>query len=328
MDVGKTIVVTGATGFIGSNLLAGLEAAGYGHIVCIDSFGTGQKWRNVAARSLVQFVLPQQGFAWLRRHADELGAIVHLGAVSSTTETDVDLIVQTNVQLTMRLYSFCQKHQLPFIYASSAATYGAGEHGYDDRDDVEYLSQLRPLNAYGWSKNTVDKLIFSTHLHHQVVGLKFFNVYGPNEYHKGEQASTAWHFYNQLVQQGEARLFRSYLSECADGEQKRDFVYVADCVKVILWMLDHPGVSGLFNVGSGTPRSFNDMARLVAEHAAAACKIRYIDMPPILRPRYQYFTQANITKLRRAGYSAAMTTLDEGVALYVRHFLRETNQYI
>lgn len=325
-------LVTGATGFIGSNLLYAMQQNGYNDIVAVDDFGTGAKWRNIAKRGALRFILPNQLDGFLDAHAEEVNAILHLGAISSTTETDVDKIVVNNFQLTVSLFEFCIGHNIPLIYASSAATYGAGEHGFIDRDDLLFISSLQPLNPYGWSKNSVDKYLASklnkTTNIPQVVGLKFFNVYGPNEYHKGMQMSVVRHFFEQYRQTGKVRLFKSYRNDCADGEQRRDFVWVGDCVSVMLWMLEHPQVNGLFNVGTGHATSYNTVAQSIAHSMGIEPKIEYIDMPDSVRNQYQYFTEADLTKLRSVGYDKPFTSVPEGVDAYVKGFLATDDIYL
>lgn len=324
-------IVTGATGFIGSNLIAEMQSRGYEEIVVVDWFGCDAKWKNVAKRGALRFVMPEQLSSFLDKNAKKIKGIFHLGAISSTTETNVDTIVANNFQLTVDLYEFCRMHGIRMVYASSAATYGAGEHGFVDRDDVGFISSLRPLNPYGWSKNAVDKYIFNDMLHTgksgQVVGLKFFNVYGPNEYHKGMQMSVVRHFYEQFRTTGKVRLFKSYRNDCPHGEQRRDFVWVGDCVDVLLWMLEHGDVNGLFNVGTGHATSYNTVARSVAERMGVKAEIEYIDMPDSVRNQYQYFTEADLTKLRSVGYDRAMTGVPDGVAEYVGCYLSQQDNY-
>lgn len=325
-------IVTGATGFIGSNLLYAMQQNGYGNIVAVDDFGNGNKWRNIAKRGALRFVLPNQLDDFLTNHANKIKAVLHLGAISSTTETDVDKIVTNNFQLTVSLFEFCTAHNIPLIYASSAATYGAGEHGFVDRDDLLFLSSLQPLNPYGWSKNAVDKYLASklnkSSNQTQIVGLKFFNVYGPNEYHKGMQMSVVRHFFEQYRNTGKVRLFKSYRDGYADGEQRRDFVWVGDCVSVMLWMLEHPQVNGLFNVGTGNATSYNTVAESIARSMGIEQKIEYIEMPDSVRNQYQYFTEADLTKLCSVGYNKPFTSVPEGVEKYVRGFLATDDIYL
>ena len=325
-------IVTGATGFIGSYLLAEMQRRGYRDIVAVDTFGDGAKWRNVAKRSALHFVFPSQLDSFLASHSADIKAVLHLGAISSTTETNVDSIVENNFQLTVNIYEFCRRNAIPMVYASSAATYGDGAQGFVDRDDLDFISSLRPLNPYGWSKNAVDKYIASTGGYtsglSQVVGLKFFNVYGPNEYHKGHQMSVVRHFYEQYRTTGRVCLFKSYRDDCPDGEQRRDFVWVGDCVNVMLWMLDHPGVSGLFNVGTGSATSYNVVAQSIARCMGIEPVIEYVEMPDSVRNQYQYFTQADLSKLRAAGYDAPFASVPEGVANYVGGFLASDDIYL
>ncbi|MCR4817216.1 MAG: ADP-glyceromanno-heptose 6-epimerase [Bacteroidales bacterium] len=324
-------IVTGATGFIGSNLLAEMQNIGCRDIVAVDSFGCDAKWKNVAMRGALRFVFPEQLPEFLAAHRAEINAVFHLGAISSTTETDVDKIVANNFQLTLSLYEFCRSNGIRMVYASSAATYGAGEQGFVDNDSLEFISRLRPLNPYGWSKNAVDKYIAADSCFDKdgagMVGLKFFNVYGPNEYHKGMQMSVVRHFYEQYRTTGKVRLFKSYRDDCAHGEQRRDFVWVGDCVDVMLWMMEHKEVKGLFNVGTGHATTYNIVARSVAESMGVEPVIEYIEMPDSVKNQYQYFTEADLTKLRRAGYTASMTSVPDGVELYVKGFLSQANCY-
>lgn len=324
-------IITGATGFIGSNLLAEMELRGYNDLVAVDSFGSEDKWKNVAKRGAVTFVLPDQLNAFLGKHKDSVKGVLHLGAISSTTERDVDKILVNNFQLTTGLYRFCRDNGIPLIYASSAATYGDGSNGFVDRDDLKYLSALRPLNPYGWSKNAVDKYIAADRLHNgnsnQVVGLKFFNVYGPNEYHKGDMMSVVRKFYDQFRSVGFVRLFKSHRPDFADGEQLRDFVWVGDCVDVMLWMLEHNDVSGLFNVGTGKATSYNTVVRSVAQSMGVDAKIDYFDMPDGVRNQYQYFTEADLSKLRSVGYHNPMTNVPDGVKTYVGSYLSKPDIY-
>ena len=328
------IIVTGGAGFIGSNLVAGLEEKGLTDIVVCDVLGNEDKWRNIGKRELRDIVRPEKLMDYLDNHAGEVEAIFHMGAISSTTETDADLIVASNFTLSRKLWKWCGEHQVRFIYASSAATYGDGTKGFSDQETPEFLANLNPLNPYGWSKHLFDRrisrLIYGRAVEKvppQWAGLKFFNVYGPNEYHKGEQKSVAAKLYPQVVNGAAARLFRSDDPRYDDGGQIRDFVWVGDCVDVMLWLLDNPKVNGLFNVGSGKGRSFKSLADAVFAAAGKPSKIAYIDMPQELKAKYQYFTQADVTKLRDAGYTRPFTELEEGVGLYVSNYLSNTDPY-
>ncbi len=329
-------IVTGGAGFIGSNLVAGLEERGLTDIVVCDVLGNQDKWRNIVKRELRDIVKPENLMDFLELHKGEIEVIFHMGAISSTTEWDADLIVDNNFMLSRNLWKWCAKNGVRLIYASSAATYGGGENGFVDNDAPGFLANLRPLNPYGWSKHLFDRRI-SRLVHDkenareplppQWAGLKFFNVYGPNEYHKGEQRSVACKLYPQVAAGAAARLFKSENPKYPDGGQIRDFVWVGDCVDVMLWLYDHPEISGLFNVGSEKGRSFKDLAEAVFKAAGKSPKIAYVDMPNELRQRYQYYTEADISKLRAAGYKKPMTSLEEGVGIYVRDYLSKTDPY-
>lgn len=327
----KKIIVTGATGFIGSNLLAELEARGYGQIVAVDWFGTEEKWKNVAKRSNVYYLNPEKLIEYVDENHVSIDCIIHLGAISSTTETDGDAVMSTNYRLSIDLFEICLRLSISFIYASSAATYGNGEFGYIDNDSVEFLANLRPMNLYGWSKNQTDLYVARRGGFDgdgtQVVGLRFFNVYGPNEYHKGSQKSIIEPFMTQLLIDGEIQLFKSNSNDIADGNQARDFIYVDDCIDVIIWFLDHKSVSGLFNIGTGIATTYNDVALYVSEAIKRPCKIDYIDMPNNLRSQYQNYTSADLTKLRSVGYSKEMTSAKDGIRDYIQNFLTKQDKY-
>lgn len=327
MKTKKQIIVTGGTGFIGSNLLYSLECQGYSNIVCIDSFGVDEKWKNVSSLNKTRFVLPEDMQEYLQKNINEIFAIIHLGGISSTTEDNVDAIVKTNIDLSISLYELCKQNNIQFIYASSASTYGDGSYNFEDGYDINYLYKLKPLNPYGWSKHCIDKYIandiLKSHPTNQIAGLKFFNVYGPNEGHKGNQSSVIYKFFNEVVNNNEIKLFKSYKDSYDDGMQERDFVYVEDCVNVILWLLENPHVKGLYNVGSGVPRTFKDVANNVINNCLNTAKLTYIEMPLKLQKHYQYHTEANMKKLREAGYTKNMTTLEEGIKKYINEYLKQ-----
>ena len=337
MNNKNIIVVTGATGFIGSNLLYALESKGYTNIVGIDNFGTGEKWKNVAKRSCVFFVLLDQMKDYLDNHTQDISAIIHLGGISTTTETNVDEIVRTNIQLSIYLYEYCKKYDIQFIYASSAATYGYSVNDWDcfeDHQDIESLRGLKPMNAYGWSKHCIDKYIVLDRTRidykNQVVGLKFFNVYGPNEYHKGEQMSVVAKFYEQYQKYGRAKLFKFGKRTRVMMDKRpprRDFVYVDDCTDVMMWFLEHKEINGLYNVGTGVARTFQDVAYNVAKNLEKEPEIEYIEMPESLIHQYQDYTCANIDKLRKVGYNGKITNLEDGIRRYVTSFLNSTDKY-
>jgi ADP-L-glycero-D-manno-heptose 6-epimerase len=327
------IVVTGGAGFIGSNLLAGLEAKGYHDLVVIDRLGSGDKWRNIAKRELVAVIPPEETFAYLDDHAAEIDAVFHLGAISATTETDADLINDSNFRLTLKLWDWCSWRGARFLYASSAATYGDGTRGFEDSAEIADLAKFQPLNAYGWSKHATDRRIARLVSRDeprppQWAGLKFFNVYGPNEYHKGGQKSVVGHIFPRAAAGETAKLFRSHRPDYQDGGQLRDFVWVGDVVDVMLWLLEHPEVSGLFNVGSGDARSFKDLATTVYTALGKTPNIEYIDTPVEIRDKYQYFTQASLDRLRAAGYDRQMTPLEAGVTRYVQEYLAAEDPYL
>jgi ADP-L-glycero-D-manno-heptose 6-epimerase len=326
------IVVTGGAGFIGSNLVAALDERKERGIVVCDHFGRGEKWRNIARRELLALIPPDRLTAFLDSHAGEIEALVHLGAVSSTTEREVDLIVEQNVVLPQRLWDWCATTGCRFIYASSGATYGNGSAGFDDDGSPEALARLRPLNAYGWSKHLFDRWVARRVASGGPAppawaGLKFFNVYGPNEYHKGDMRSVAAKLYERIAAGKVPQLYRSHDPAVEDGGQKRDFVWVGDCVDVLLWLLAGHGTSGLYNVGSGRARSWLDLARAVIAAAGAPPDIEFVAMPPGLPGRYQAFTEARMERLGAAGYDRPFTTLEDGVGRYVRDFLATPDPY-
>lgn len=325
------IIITGGAGFIGSNLAAALEernqeGRGDDRVVICDWLGKEDKWRNLSKRHLYHVVAPDQLWGFIEAHRQEISLIFHMGASSSTTEVDVDYILDQNYHTTIRLWEMCGVMGIRFIYASSAATYGDGSSGFEDTESPSYLRGLRPLNAYGWSKNLTDMAILQRVRRKeptppQWAGLKFFNVYGPNEYHKGAQKSVVATLFPAIQSNDPARLFKSYDPNYGDGDQLRDFIWVEDCVDVMLWLRDNPSQSGLFNVGTGVARSFNDLARALFVAMGKKEIIDYCEMPPTLRPKYQYYTQAKSEKLRAAGYAKDFTTLEEGVARYVANYL-------
>jgi ADP-L-glycero-D-manno-heptose 6-epimerase len=321
MPADQLYVVTGGAGFIGSNIAAALAARGE-RVVVVDRLGEGDKWRNLAPIALHDVVRPEAFMDWLLIHGDEVAAIVHMGAISATTERDGDRLVSENVRLSLDLWTWCARHAVPFIYASSAATYGDGSGGFDDDGSPEGLAQLKPMNGYGWSKQMVDRRIAMDVAEGRPVppvwaGLKFFNVYGPREGQKGDMRSVALKLHETLQAGGRATLFRSHRPDYADGGQLRDFVYVKDCVAVVLWILAQSRFSGLYNLGTGQARSFLDLATAVFQAMGQAPEITYVDMPEAIRDRYQYFTEARMERLRQAGYRAPFHSLEDGVADYV-----------
>jgi ADP-L-glycero-D-manno-heptose 6-epimerase len=324
------LLVTGGAGFIGSNVLASLNEAGRSDIAVNDILGSADKWRNLAGRRLAEFVPPNDLLPWLEGR--KLDAVVHFGAISSTTATNADLLVETNVRLSLRLFEWCAATRTPFIYASSAATYGNGEAGFSDDWSSGALNRLKPLNLYGWSKHmfdlaVVERVARKDKLPPQWAGLKFFNVFGPNEYHKGEMMSLVAKRFDEAKGGGPVRLFKSYRAGIGDGEQKRDFIYVDDAVAVVRWLLETPAVSGIFNVGTGKARSFRDLMTALFAALGREPMIDYIDMPESMRGAYQYFTQAETANLRRAGFGADFTALEDGVKRYVQCYLDRADRY-
>ncbi len=326
------IVITGGAGFIGSNLAAALEQRGATDIVICDRLGSEDKWRNIAKRELGDLIAPEDFTSWLVAQGDAVEIIFHMGAISATTERDADLIVRQNIRLPIDLWDHCAHTGIRLIYASSGATYGDGSAGFDDDGSVDALARLRPLNAYGWSKHVFDRRVArqvaaGRPTPPQWAGLKFFNVYGPNEYNKGDMRSVV----NKLtprIQAGEpAQLFRSHHPGYPDGGQQRDFIWVGDCVDVMLWLYDQPTVNGLFNVGTGQARSWRDLAEAVFAALGKPAAIDFIDMPESLRAKYQNFTQAETARLRAAGYDRPFTTLEEGVRRYVQDYLTQPDPY-
>jgi len=324
-------LVTGGAGFIGSNVVAALSDRGE-TVAVSDWMGNDERWRNLAKHEIATLVAPDRLFEWLGKHRGRLKAIIHMGAISATTETNVDLIAENNIRLTLDLLQWCTYHKTPFIYASSAATYGDGSAGFDDEFTCEALSKLRPLNAYGWSKHVVDRRIARLQANQQPlppqwVGLKFFNVYGPNEYHKGSMKSVIAQNFERIRAGEPLRLFRSYRGDYTDGGQLRDFIFVKDCVDAILWVLDNPQVTGLFNLGTGKARSWLDLGNALFAAAGLPSKIEFIDMPEPLREKYQYFTEAKMSKLNAAGYQNAFSSLEDGIAEYVKKYLASADPY-
>jgi ADP-L-glycero-D-manno-heptose 6-epimerase len=324
------LLVTGGAGFIGSNVVAALNEAGRTDVAVCDLLGHDGKWRNLAKRQLADIVPPAELLTWL--DGRRLDAIVHLGAISDTTATDGDVVIETNFRLSMRLLDWCTATATPFIYASSASTYGDGAQGFCDDNSVLALKGLRPMNLYGWSKHLFDMAVAERaarddKLPPQWAGLKFFNVFGPNEYHKGAMMSVLARRFDDIKAGRPVQLFKSHREDIADGDQRRDFIYVDDVVRVMMWLLATPSVSGIFNVGTGKARSFKDM--MLAAYAAlgAAPNIQYVEMPEAIRGSYQYFTQSDVERLRRAGYNGGFTLLERAVETYVKDFLNRADRF-
>ena len=323
-------LVTGGAGFIGSYMVAALNEAGRADVAVCDTLGHDGKWRNLAKRQLADFVPPTELMAWLAGR--KLDGVIHLGAISETTATDGDLVIETNFRLSLRLLDWCTQTATPFIYASSAATYGDGAQGFADDNSLEALRRLRPMNLYGWSKHLFDLAVAERVAKGEVMppqwaGLKFFNVFGPNEYHKGAMMSVLAKRFDDIASGRKVELFKSHVEGIADGDQRRDFIYVDDVARVILWLLKTPSVSGIFNVGTGEARSFRELMLAAYSALGATPNIVYIDMPEHIRGSYQYFTQGEIERLLRAGYNGGFTSLEDAVSNYVRGYLAASDRY-
>lgn len=324
------ILVTGGAGFIGSNLVAALLEADSGPVTVCDWLGDDQKWRNLAHHLIDDVVAPEALPGWLPHQ--NLSAVLHMGAISSTTVSDADAVVRQNFQTSRLLWEYCADRQIPMVYASSAATYGDGGAGFNDDDSADALAKLKPLNLYGWSKHWFDRWAVDQRDRGLPqppfwAGLKFFNVYGPNEYHKDDMQSIVAKNHGAVAAGDTVKLFQSHRPDFEHGGQLRDFVYVADCVDVALWLLRAQPQSGLYNVGTGQARSF----RALVEALAAACdqppRIDYMPMPEALRPRYQYFTEARMDRLRAVGYNQPFQSIEDGVGDYVARFLSQSDPY-
>lgn len=312
-------IVTGGAGFIGSCIVRTLNDNGISDIIIVDNIAETDKWMNLRNKQYIKYVHKTEFLNQLPQYED-VDAIIHMGAQSSTTERNFDYLYNNNFEYTKKLWNYCAEKNISFIYASSAATYGDGGLGFNDNIDID---KLLPLNGYGYSKQLFDQWVKhqATSYPQQYCGLKFFNVYGPNEYFKGSMASMVFHGYHQISNTGKIKLFKSYNDKYQDGEQLRDFVYVKDICKVIWWLLQHKNVSGLFNVGTGIARSFKDLAESTFCALGLTPNIEYIEMPGHLRSRYQYYTQAEMDRLRQAGYKAPFFSLEMGVKDYVQNYL-------
>ncbi|MBI3133995.1 MAG: ADP-glyceromanno-heptose 6-epimerase [Bacteroidetes bacterium] len=330
------IVVTGAAGFIPSCLVSALNRAGHNDIVAVDDFSRADKNKNLDEKSILERVERTRFFDWAEKNAAKISFVFHLGARTDTTEFNKAIFDELNVKYSQDMWNFCTRHQIPLVYASSAATYGMGEFGYEDSHEI--VAKLKPLNPYGDSKNEFDKWVlqrcFGSAQQPQQqsptsgvqgppfwAGLKFFNVYGPNEYHKGRMASVIFHAFNQISENGSMKLFRSHRPDYTDGGQLRDFVYVKDVVNVCLFMMDHKPESGLYNLGTGKARTFKDLALATFNALNKPEQINFIDTPADIRDKYQYFTEADMAKLIRNGYQTPFHSLEEGVKDYVQNYL-------
>lgn len=313
------IVVTGAAGFIGSNLVHRLNADHFNAIIAVDDFSAEAKSKNWEGAKVQELVHRDRFMEWLDKNHALVEFIFHIGARTDTAEFDTDLLNRLNTDYTKEIWRRCVKYQLPLVYASSAATYGLGEHGYDD--DESKIPLLKPLNPYGQSKQDFDVWALAQREKPFFwVGLKFFNVYGPGESHKGRMASVIWHAYNQIQRTGKMKLFKSHHPDFKDGEQMRDFVFVKDVVEVCLFFMHHRKNSGIYNLGSGKARTFNDLAKAVFHALNKPVDIEYIDTPIDIRDKYQYFTEAKMGKVGSAGFKGKITPLEQGVMQYLMTF--------
>jgi ADP-L-glycero-D-manno-heptose 6-epimerase len=324
------LLVTGGAGFIGSNVVANLNEAGRGDIAVSDWLGSEGKWRNLQKRQIADMVAPEDLSRWL--DGRKLEAVIHLGAISETTATDGDAVMDNNFRLSLRLLDWCTETRTPFIYASSAATYGDGEQGFSDGRTLDDLKRLKPMNLYGWSKHLFDMALLDrknrgAKLPPHWAGCKFFNVFGPNEYHKGAMMSLVAKTFDDAKAGKPIRLFKSHRDGIADGDQRRDFIYVDDAVAVVRWMLETPSVTGIFNVGTGKARSFKDLITAMFAAMNKAPDIQYADMPVAIRDTYQYYTQAEVANLQCAGYNAGFAPLEDTVRRYVTQFLDRQDRY-
>lgn len=320
------IVVTGAAGFIGSVVAGYLNQIGYQNLVLVDDFSREDKKPNYTQKAYSKLVDRKQFADWLSSHAHEVDFVVHLGARTDTTEFDYQIFEQLNVGYSKTVWKICTQYQIPLIYASSAATYGLGEYGYVDKHDV--VEKLQPLNPYGISKNEFDKWVLAQEKTPPFwAGLKFFNVYGPNEYHKGRMASVIFHAFNQIQEKGEVKLFKSHRPDFEDGKQLRDFIYVKDVAAVIEFLMEKKPNSGLYNLGTGEARSFLDLAKGTFKAMKREEQIFFVDTPADIRDKYQYFTEADMQKLREAGYKVPFTSLEAGISDYVQHYLSSGARY-
>ncbi|MBL4706812.1 MAG: ADP-glyceromanno-heptose 6-epimerase [Flavobacteriales bacterium] len=320
------IVVTGAAGFIGSYLVSFLNQKDRENIIIVDDFSFPEKNKNLNGKRIVEQIERENFIEWFSENAEQVTFVYHLGARTNTAEFDEDVLQKLNVDYSKAIWEICAQHEIGLIYASSAATYGLGEHGYNDSEEV--MNKLEPLNPYGISKNEFDKWAFDQSKQPPFwVGLKFFNVYGPNEYHKGRMASVILHAHNQIKDTGKMKLFQSHNSDYKDGEQMRDFVYVWDLANVMFWMREKLPANGLYNMGSGKARTFLDLVNATFEAIGKKSDISFIPTPEDIRDKYQYFTEANMNKLKEAGYPHPFHTLEEGVKDYVTKYLSSGTYY-
>ena len=323
------IIVTGGAGFIGSAFVFRLNQEGIDDIVIVDRLGTDDKWKNLINRRFADYIHKDEFLQMVctDKVPFEISAIVHMGACSSTTERDADYLWENNYLYSRRLAQWAMKRNIRFIYASSAATYGDGTQGFDD--DHSKISKLKPINMYGYSKQLFDLWVLKNKLENKIAGIKFFNVFGPNEYHKEDMTSVIFKAFHQIKETGKVRLFKSYKKEYSDGGQMRDFVYVKDCLGVMWWLFNNQKVNGIFNLGTGKARTWNDLIKAVFAAMGLKTNIQYIEMPESLRDQYQYFTQAEMNKLKTAGCPVVFSSLEDSVRDYIGNYLQQqADQYL
>jgi ADP-L-glycero-D-manno-heptose 6-epimerase len=326
MNKDAVIIVTGAAGFIGSCMVEYLNELGYTNLILADEFTRADKQPNFEGKKYQSAIEREELFTWLYNSKPKIDFVIHLGARTDTTEFNYSIHQHLNVEYSQHIWNYCTVNNVPLIYASSAATYGDGALGY--KDDHSLCHDLKPLNPYGISKNEFDKWVLHQEDHPPFwAGLKFFNVYGPNEYHKGRMASVIFHSFNQIQQNGFVKLFRSHKDGYKDGEQLRDFVYVKDVVKVIAWLMNNQPASAIYNLGTGKARTFHDLVAATYNALNLETNIQFIDMPEDIRDKYQYFTEADMNKLRNAGYNNEFHSLEDGVGDYVKNYLSKKKYY-
>jgi ADP-L-glycero-D-manno-heptose 6-epimerase len=322
------IVVTGGAGFIGSAFVWKLNSEGIDDVIVVDELDTSEKWKNLVKRRYADYLHKDDFLKMVlaEKLPFPVRALIHLGACSSTTERDAGYLLENNYRYTCRLAEWAMNHQVRFIYASSAATYGDGAEGFSDADDT--AGTLRPINAYGYSKQLFDLWVLKHKADQKITGIKFFNVFGPNEYHKGDMTSVVYKAVQQIRERGQVRLFKSHREEFGDGGQMRDFVYVKDCVDVLSWLLKNHRVNGIFNLGTGKARTWNDLVQAVFAAMGSEPRIEYIDMPPAIRDQYQYFTEAKMEKIARTGCPVGFSSLENSVRDYVTGYLQKPDPYL
>ena len=335
MDRHSIILVTGTAGFIGSYMVGYLNSQGYNNIIIVDDFSHDDKTLNYSGKSFSKKIEREKLFDWLEQDQPKIDFVFHLGARTDTTEFDYSILEELNVSYSKKIWSYCTEKNIPLVYASSAATYGGGELGY--KDDHDLAEKLNPLNPYGKSKNEFDKWVLKESQKPKIksqksappfwAGLKFFNVYGPNEYHKGRMASVIFHAFNQVKSTGKVKLFKSHKPEYKDGGQLRDFVFVHDVVSICFWLMNNQPTSGLYNVGTGKARTFKDLVTAIFNTLGKEPVIEFIDTPEDIRDKYQYFTEADMNKIRDAGYTEKFYSLEDGVGAYVKNFLLGKKYY-